>query len=59
VQKPCFKRGDLYRYNELPQQVVVHKSADPKKAKPGGKNVKLPAAGAAKAEKKAVESQFF
>jgi hypothetical protein len=49
----------LYRYNELPQQVVVHKSADPKKAKPGGKNVKLPAAGAAKAEKKAVESQFF
>jgi len=29
--------------DELPQQVVIHKSADPKNAKPGGKNVKLPA----------------
>lgn len=28
--------------DELPQQLVIHKSADPKTAKPGGKNVKLP-----------------
>lgn len=50
--------------DELPQQLVVHTSADPKNAKPGGKNVKLaPSAGggggSGVSKKKQVESQFF